>query len=124
MKPFILIATALLTSTPIDSARPTHFDVYVPLNDNERLSRDWFVRTEPGGIVVYRSDAFPDDRDRSGKLFFVNKVNCRTMSWMVHQRWENGMLDWTKLDHVRDGNWQAVPLSNAEHFKWACSWAK
>jgi len=118
MKHLLLIAAALLVAAPTGRARPVHFDV---IDNYGRIeSRSYFLRTEPGRIVVFRSGL--PDRDGQPAIFFVRKADCGDKHWLVHKRYVNGALDWTQSDNVMDGNWQPVPLYRAEHFKWLCSW--
>jgi len=123
MKRLAIAFAALLATAPMASAQSVYFDYYSDSFPGQRTSRDYFLRTEPGGIVVYRSDNFPDDTD-GPNIFFINKVNCKRKMWLVHQRYENGVLDWSVSAKPGDGNWMSVPLRKAEQFNWACSWAE
>ena len=59
MKLLFVTFAALLSAAPASLAQADHFDVYKPWSKGEAVARDWFLRTEPGGIGVIRSDVFP-----------------------------------------------------------------
>ena len=97
MKLLFVTFAALLSAAPASLAQADHFDVYKPWSKGEAVARDWFLRTEPGGIVVIRSDVFPDRLNGSGRFAsFVKKFNCKTKKYLVYQRYLNEELHWTE----------------------------
>ena len=123
MKHLLVTIAALLSAVPASLAQADHFDVYKPWGKGEVGSRDWFLRTEPGGIVVIRSDVFPD-RLNGRFASFVKKFNCKTKKFLVYQRYLNEELHWTE-EISSKWTWKEVPLpDDADHLKWVCSWSK
>ena len=70
------------------------------------MARDWYLRREPSGIVVIRSDVFPDRLN--GRNTTHQKFNCKTKKYLVHQRYLNEELHWTEIDSV--WTWKDVLL--------------
>lgn len=122
MKLLLITAFAVLAGVPASLAQVDHFTVYKPWGNGEPVARDWFLRTEPGGIVVVRSDVFPD-RLNGRNTTYVKKFNCGTKKYLVHQRYLNEELHWTEIDSI--WTWKDVLLpDDADYFQWVCSWAE
>ena len=122
MKLLLITAFALLSAVPAARAQADHFTVYKPWGNGEPVARDWYLRREPSGIVVIRSDVFPD-RLNGRNTTYIKKFNCKTKKYLVHQRYLNEELHWTEIDSV--WTWKDVLLpDDADHFQWVCSWSK
>ena len=85
MKLLLITAFALLSAAPAARAQADHFTVYKPWGNGEPVARDWYLRREPSGIVVIRSDVFPD-RLNGRNTTYIKKFNCKTKKYLVHQR--------------------------------------
>ena len=80
MKLLLITFTVLLGAAPGSLAQVDHFTIYKPWGQGEPVARDWFLRTEPGGIVVVRSDVFPD-RLNGRNTTYIKKFNCQTKKY-------------------------------------------